>query len=173
MPLALANEPHPAIPVKKIECWPGPVVPVAPGSVSVVLGDGKIYVQLTHRAFNVAPDALEAELGCVDPDNLQALRRVLRSPTVHIGQGPSPKDARVGAELDQHQLPTQVGQAQRPLGVEPSVYPNELRSGGGSTAGQQAATESGRCEQVRQQVAPGWHGPLPWHSVVALWPPAA
>lgn len=104
--LAFSNEMNPAIAVQQVERWPGPISPGLPRLERIVLGNGIADAQFAHRGLDIGADVLEAELGSMDADYLQALRAVLRIPAVHVRQGSPPVDAGVGAELDQHHLPT-------------------------------------------------------------------
>ncbi len=77
----------------------------------------------TFRSLTSLDDVLgvrfERELRRVDADDDQALILVLLGPRSDVAERPEPVDARVRAEIREHDLPTQLGGGERRR-VEPT-----------------------------------------------------
>ena len=120
------GEADPAASVDQVLGRPVQVAPRVPGLVVVVLRDGIAQAAAGDRVAHVARVLLELELRRVDAHDDQAALAVAVVPRPQIGQRPQAVDARVGPEVDQHDLSAQVAQGQR-LRVEPARDSGELR----------------------------------------------
>jgi len=90
----------------------GPVLVAerVPGAVVVVLDDRVAKAELGDRVFDVRGLPLERELGSVNADDHQAAVAVALPPGLDVGQRANAIDARVGPEVDQHDLAAQAGE---------------------------------------------------------------
>ena len=99
-----------------------------PGRVVVVLHDGVFDAELLDRRGDVRGDVLEGELGRVHADDHEPVAVVGGIPGLEVGQRPLAVDARVGPEVDQHDLAAQRGERQRRR-VEPATARDQRRCG--------------------------------------------
>ena len=84
-----------------------------PGAVVVVERDRIANAEPLHGGAHVAEIVLERELGRVHAEDDQALRAVARVPGLQIRKRAQAVDARVGPEVDEHDLAAQLGKAER------------------------------------------------------------
>ena len=102
------------------------VAPGVPGAVVVVLRDRVAQPAAGDRVAHVAGVLLELELRRVDADDGQPAVAVALVPGPQVRQRADAVDARVGPEVDQHDLPAQLAQRERRR-VEPARDARELR----------------------------------------------
>ena len=94
------------------------VVERAPHRVVAVDRDREVDRHVPDGHPNVVDVLLERELGRMDADHDQSLLLVLVRPRADVRERSEPVDARVGPELDEHDLPAEPSRRQR-LGVDP------------------------------------------------------
>jgi hypothetical protein len=114
--------------VGDVHGWPVVVVEGAPDSIVTVEGDRIFDPHLLRGLADVVDVVLEWELRRVDADHDQPLILVLLVPRADVAERAQPVDARVGAEVDEDDLPAQAHRRQ-PLGVEPAGRAFEPRKG--------------------------------------------
>ena len=126
--LAEVHEPDPALGIDQVVRRPVLVVVGGPGGGVVVLGDRIGEAVVADRPLDVGGLLLERELGRVDPHHGEPVPVVLAIPGLEVGQRPDAVDAGVGPEVDQHHLPAQARQAERPVAgrVEPLLRAGEI-----------------------------------------------
>ena len=112
---AFAEVMMPDAPLRVGEVQGGPVVvgEGTPDRVVVVDRDRVVDPHVAHGAADIAEVVLEAELGGVHPDHDQPVIGVFPGPGPEVGKLAEPVDAGVGPEVDQDDLPVQVGRRQR------------------------------------------------------------
>ena len=93
-----------AAPIEKVLRGPVPVVVRVPGGMVVVHRHGIGDTQLLDRVLDVRGVLLERKLRRVHAHDLEAHRMVALIPSLEMGQRPKTVDARVGPEIDEHDL---------------------------------------------------------------------
>ena len=128
-PLAEVHEPHPTLGVDQVVGRPVLVVVRVPGRGVVVLHHGIGEAEVADRLLHVRGLLLERELGRVDADHGEPVLVVLLVPGLDVGQRADAVDAGVGPEVDEHDLPPELVEAQRLVagGVEPVLGAGEVR----------------------------------------------
>ena len=128
-----------AVLVDKVLGWPVLVLEGAPGLVVVVLRYRVLQVVVVPCHDDVLRQLLELELRRVYAQDHEPLVGILVVPLLYIGECPDAVDARIGPEVDQHDLPPLVLHRER-LGVEPAFQPSQLgrHALGARGAGQEA-----------------------------------
>jgi hypothetical protein len=112
---AFAEVVMPYAPLRVGEVQGGPVVVVegTPDRVVVVDRYRVVDPHVAYGAADVAEVVLEAELRRVYPDYDQSVIGVFPGPGSEVGKLAEPVDTGVGPEVDEDDLPAQVGRCQR------------------------------------------------------------
>ena len=102
-----------------------------PGAVVVVLDDRVVDPVGADRLPDVARLLLERELGRLDADDVEAVAGGMGVQALEERERAHAVDARVGPEVDQHDVAAQPGERQRPVagGVEPVLGVGEVGRG--------------------------------------------
>ncbi len=108
MALARMQVPDAPLGVDQVVGRPIVVVKGAPQLAVVVDGDRIGDAEIPDGLFDIGLVALKGEFRGVDADDNQALIAIGLVPGLHIGQRAQTVDARIGPEIDQHDLATQA-----------------------------------------------------------------